>query len=121
MAPIVPHFSLPFRFVTQEDGTKSAEAVEQDSYNDLRCCVEAIIRYEKGSRSELPEFGIIPLEFSSNLIDTDPLLSDLQEWEPRAEIEIPDAEIAVQAPFGQDMRIKVDLTSCSGQTLLAEQ
>jgi len=49
---ISPHFDLPFRFL------KSGGAVvsEQDSFDDVANCVEAICRTPQGFRVDNPDF-----------------------------------------------------------------
>lgn len=76
---VVPHFSLPFRIVA---GT--AAVTEQDTLEEIADCVEAIIRTPAGTRLELPEFGIPDQSFSLNGADPAPIVTAVQQWEPRA-------------------------------------
>jgi phage baseplate assembly protein W len=76
----IPHFALPFRFV---DGR--AVVNEQDSYEDVRDCVRAIVSFPQGSRIELPEFGIPDQTFRENGVDAASVRAAVQRWEPRAD------------------------------------
>ena len=58
--------------------------VEQDSNEDVANCVEAIVRTRPGDRDELPAFGIADPLFQQVPIDTDLLVDQVEEWEPRA-------------------------------------
>jgi hypothetical protein len=84
----VPHFDLPFRFGQGGHAT----TVEQDSEADVINCVAAIVRTTKGSREDLPDFGIDDPTFSPIPINTGSILEDVFEQEPRAHI------LAEQAP-----------------------
>lgn len=79
-----PHFALPFRF---KDGLGGVSAVvnEQDSYEEIRDCVSAIVRYSKRDRPEAPDFGITPLEFEVE-VDTERILEEVQRVEPRVQL-----------------------------------
>ena len=80
----VPHFSYPFHFHDHGDGIR-AHVVEQDSFDEIFGCVEAIARFRKGTRSDLPDFGITDPAFSSPVADADLLRAEISQWEPRAE------------------------------------
>ncbi len=84
----VPHIKLPYTLT--DAGTA---VVEQDSHEEIRQCVELILRTEVGSRIEVPEFGIEDLAFarSTDQIEQE-VLRAVEEWEPRAGA-IADAEI----------------------------
>ena len=106
MGVTTPHFALPFRFIA---GT--AAVTEQDSTEEVMDCVQAIVRYTHGDRTELPEFGLPDLLFTTGDIDTELIDQLIQEWEPRAESlseEIPDEydqtirHILIQAQGGND-------------------
>jgi phage baseplate assembly protein W len=61
----IPHFTLPFRFVTAGSGGLAAEECEQESATELSACCEAIIRTVQGQRTTLPDFGRPQLEFNA--------------------------------------------------------
>lgn len=77
--PDTPHFALPFRL---EGGSFAVN--EQDSAEDVAACVEAVIRTRPGERDELPAFGVTDPAFQQAPIDTDLLVEQVNEWEPRA-------------------------------------
>jgi phage baseplate assembly protein W len=80
----VPHFSLPFRFKDSADGVH-AVVNDQDTYEEIQDCVSAIVRYDRGSRPEAPQFGITPQEFSIP-VNTQQVLEQVQENEPRVQL-----------------------------------
>jgi hypothetical protein len=77
-----PHLAVPFRII----GGKTA-VVEQDSVDEVRDCVFALLSTRLGSRIELPEYGIPDELFglvAPGEIDISALLAVIEEWEPRA-------------------------------------
>ena len=86
MATDLPHFTLPFQFVSDGVGGLVANVCEQESVAEIGACAEAILRTVQGQRTTLPDFGRPQLEFN-----TDPelvratLAAALLEWEPRLE------------------------------------
>ena len=79
----VPHFRMPFRWESAEGRVRSAE-VEQDSPEEIVCCVEAIARTPYGHRDEREDFGLNPLLFQQN-IDGNALSRAINRQEPRAD------------------------------------
>jgi hypothetical protein len=77
----VPHFDLPFRFAGG-----AAVVNEQDSPDEIVCCVEAILRYRQGQRTDLPEFGIPDVTFTEGEVDEEELREIVGEWEERADL-----------------------------------
>lgn len=88
MALVNPHFDLPFRF-TSTTG-KPAE-VEQGSLAEVVNCVQAVVRYHKGDREVLPEFGIQDPTFTTGDIDLEAIKSEIDKWEPRAKVVLSEA------------------------------
>ena len=83
----VPHFSLPLRII---DGR--AQVNEQDSFDDIRDCVEAVVRCPLGYRPEAPTFGVRDQTFVEGAPDARVVEEAGARWEPRA---LTDAEAAV--------------------------
>lgn len=81
MALLAPHFDLPFRF---NNGV--AVVVEQDSYEDISNCVEAIVRTPVGFRvyDDRYDFGIQPPEFEDQPVDILSMQELVLAQEPRA-------------------------------------
>lgn len=77
----IPHFAYPFRYVNG-----SAVVNEQDSLDDIADCVYAICVTHPGDRIELPDFGITDPTFEQVPIDTGTLQTQIEEWEPRAQV-----------------------------------
>lgn len=82
----IPHFSLPFAWVTSGAGGVTARVNEQESVAEIGACCEAIIRTVQGERTSLPEFGRPELEFNTNPALTRAALSQaLITFEPRVQ------------------------------------
>lgn len=91
LSPVtVPHFSLPFRFVLQGSPTPTVAVTEQDSPDEIKDCVEAILRYEIGSRPEKPDFGITDPTFSSPGVNTNRIHAEVDRSEPRVALKVTD-------------------------------
>jgi phage baseplate assembly protein W len=84
----VPHFALPFRFVTGAGAQTASAAVvtEQDSIDEIAACVLAILLCPIGFRVELPTFGIPDQAFATPGVDEDRLRQAIETWEPRAAV-----------------------------------
>lgn len=80
----IPHFRIPFEFVTDGRGIAAAET-EQGSGDEIFDCVQAIVRTQKGVRIENPEFGVEDQTFSTD-INIVRLQEDVLRWEPRANV-----------------------------------
>lgn len=76
---LIPRIALPYRIVAG-----SPVVVEQDTLDDIAGCVETILRFPKGSRLELPDFGLPDQTFRERGVDVDAVRSTLERWEPRA-------------------------------------
>lgn len=82
----IPHFSLPFAWVTSGAGGVTARVNEQESVAEIAACCEAIIRTVQGERTSLPEFGRPELEFNTSSDLTRAALSQaLILFEPRVQ------------------------------------
>jgi phage baseplate assembly protein W len=78
----VPHFDLPFRFGS--DG--HAAVVEQDTFEEIRNCVVAIVRTVVGQREEMPEFGVPDLTFELQPLHIEKITEAILRDEPRASV-----------------------------------
>ena len=76
------HFNPRFTIASSGEVT----TIEQDSYQDVANCVEMVLNTSKGLRSALPGFGIDDPTFTQ--VDPNVLRADLQDWEPRAMVDI---------------------------------
>jgi len=76
---IIPQLDVPVRFAGN-----ALAVVEQDTLDEIRACVEVILRTPVGSLLEQPDFGIPDQSFSLNGADPAPILAAVQQWEPRA-------------------------------------
>jgi hypothetical protein len=77
----LPHFDLPFRFVS---GTVAC--VPQDSLDDVVNCVEAALRTETGTRKEIPTFGVREVTFQPQPVDMGGVMQHILDHEPRASL-----------------------------------
>lgn len=80
-----PHLKFPFHL--QADGT-SAMYTEQDSDDDIMDCVEILLRTERGSRIEVPDYGIPDQVFREAGADYEVIEEAISEWEPRADAKV---------------------------------
>lgn len=100
----IPHFDMPFRF---ENGTVAC--VPQDTLDDVVNCVEAALRTDRGSRKELPTFGVYEMTFGQQPLDTKSTIAHILEHEPRAEL------VTEQHPGMFDARVaEITLSVSSG-------
>lgn len=79
MSAQVPHFSLPLRLVAGQ-----AVVVEQDSAEEVSDCVQAVLRYRRGYRLELPEFGLPDQAFLEGGPRASDVTDAVRRWAPRA-------------------------------------
>jgi hypothetical protein len=86
MAVETPHFAHPFTLAVQPGGSLAANVDEQDSVEDITACVTRIVSFVRGSRDELPEFGISDPLFQQAPVDTERLINEVGEWEDRADL-----------------------------------
>lgn len=79
----VQHFQVPFNVTNGVIGV-----VEQDSVEEVTQCVEAVLRTERYTREDQPEFGISDYTFTTPDVDLDEIDSAIDEWEPRARYDL---------------------------------
>jgi phage baseplate assembly protein W len=87
----VPHLQWPLRI---HDGR--LQVVEQDTIEDVRQCVHALLVTPRGARPLAPELGIDDPTFIG--VDPERLAADLQDAEPRAIVTV---ELAGPDQHGQ--------------------
>ena len=83
----VPHFALPFRFGAAS-GRVKVVVNEQGTIDEIFDSVEAIARYQRGYRREQPSFGITDQTFGNQPLNTDQMIREISEWDPRARVVI---------------------------------
>jgi phage baseplate assembly protein W len=79
MSVAIPHFALPFRFVSPGAGV-----TDQDSLDEIAYCVYAILVCPLGFRVESPLFGNPDQTFAMPAPDLDMIRNAVETWEPRA-------------------------------------
>lgn len=92
---MIPHLALPFSM----DLVNGAPVVDQDSIDDVEQCVAVLCLTPIGSRAELPTYGIPDVTFEQS-INTGPIVSAINTWEPRAAVTVtatpgPNATVSV--------------------------
>ena len=61
----------------------------QDSYDDISQCVAVVLKTRQGSRVEVPGFGTPdPTFLTPRQVMADALASQIETWEPRAEVTV---------------------------------
>lgn len=98
----VPHFRVPFNF----GRNNHADVIEQDSTDDVKQCVEAVLRTPLGSRLEVTDYGIEDQNFKENGPDERSLRRVIDRWEPRADYDI---TIIPNPADPQDWTIQVEI------------
>lgn len=86
------------------DGTFAT--LRQDTLDDIRQCVEIIIRTPIGTRRALPRFGVPRMEFVNN-IPTAAVLEAIYTWEPRAAARAAANLIPGDDPLVRDLNVTV--------------
>jgi len=79
----VPHLALPITV----SGT-SFETVQQDTEDELAVTVAVLLRFERGSRIEQPDFGLTNPAFGQMPIDVSEIEQQAGVWEPRAAVSV---------------------------------
>lgn len=85
-----PKLAYPFRLSATG---RHACIVEADSEDDIMGCLEVLLLTEKGSRSEVPEYGIADQVFRQGGISRDEILAAIRMWEARAEVVLSTGDI----------------------------
>lgn len=84
-----PRLDIPFRFTTtRAQATPTAATVEQDTLDDIRNGVEIVLRYPRGYRSDVPDFGILDMTFEQAPVRLEDVDFSIQRWEPRARAQL---------------------------------
>lgn len=96
-----PHLKWPFRVAVGR-----FQVVEQDTIDDVVQCVHVLLNTPLGFRPLAPDVGVIDGLWRSRF-ETDRLVADLGEWEPRGEITADTA--GVDGAGEQSVNVNVDL------------
>jgi phage baseplate assembly protein W len=107
MAVETPHFAHPFAFAEQPDGSLAALVDEQDSLEEITGCIARIVSFPRGSRDELPDFGIDDPTFEQAPVDVRLLSAQVAEWEDRVEVQA-DATIDTADDLISHVRLTID-------------
>ena len=100
----IPHLALPLRI---ERG--AFVTVEQDTLDELVVTVSCICSFPIGFRVEAPEFGIPELELAPRPLPVDELERTVEAWEPRADVEITEADYDPADPTGARIQVAVTM------------
>jgi phage baseplate assembly protein W len=100
----VPHIGLPIRLAGVTYAT-----VQQDTDDEVTATVTAIASFPIGWREEAPEFGVTPMEFQGQPLDTTDLEQACETWEPRARIRIVDRSPGSSDPTAARLQIEVSM------------
>jgi hypothetical protein len=100
----VPHLSLPLRIAGDRYDT-----VQQDTLDEARVCVAAIVAFPLGYRIEAPEFGVPELELDDRPLDVDELEAIVSELEPRVAVDVQELPYDPNDPLAARVRIEVAL------------
>jgi phage baseplate assembly protein W len=104
MADNVPHLALPLRFVSTGFVT-----VQQDTLDEVRTSVAAIVAFPIGSRIEDPDFGVPEIELTDRPLDVDGMQNAIEDYEPRAAINVVELPYDPSDPLAARVRVEVAL------------
>lgn len=102
----LPHFAWPLRFATRPDGTVGFALVEQDTTSEHNASAALIASVPRGAREDDPTFGVSPLIFDSSPLDTDRLAAEIQQSDPRLDIDATEV-LDLLAPTHPDIHAAV--------------
>jgi phage baseplate assembly protein W len=100
----VPHLALPLR--VQADAYAS---VQQDTLDEVRTTVAAIVAFPVGYRIEAPDFGVPELELADRPLDVLALSTAIEQSEPRAAIVVTELDYDARDPLAARVRVEVAL------------
>jgi len=100
----VPHLALPIRVLSQGYAT-----VQQDTLDELRATVAAIVAFPIGTRVEAPWFGVPELELTVHPVDVESLYNAIVEAETRGAITVTELALDTSDPGAARVRIEVAL------------
>jgi hypothetical protein len=100
----IPHLALPLRIETGRYAT-----VQQDTLDELVVNVSCICAFPLGYRIEAPEFGIPELELSDAPLPVDDVERIIETWEPRADVEVNEADYDPTDPLAAPLRVTVTM------------
>lgn len=81
----IPHLAFPMRMAG-----RNVAVNEQDSYEEVRDCVNLIIRTDLGARITMPEMGTVDPTFNDFRVIAGQIEDTVAQFEPRADIDIED-------------------------------
>lgn len=100
----VPHLALPLRV---EGGAYAS--LQQDTLDEARATVAAIVSFPVGYRVEAPYFGVPELELSDRPLDTLALTHAIADAEPRPAVTVTELAYDPSDPGAARVRIEVAL------------
>lgn len=78
-----PQFQVPFHLHNGE-----VAVVEQDSAEDRTQNATTVMRYTKGQRTAIPEFGVPDFAMRQDGMNADELTQAVLTWEPDVDVEV---------------------------------
>lgn len=104
----VPHLALPITL----SGTGAAtafEANQQGTDSEVAACVAAICSFQRGSREEAPEFGILDPAFTTRPVDIADVQQACETYEPRAIVRVEEAPYNPADPLAAGVTVAVSV------------
>jgi phage baseplate assembly protein W len=100
----VPHLALPLRLAGD-----SFASVQQDTLDEARACVAAIVVFPIGSRVESPDFGVPELALRDRPLDVDGFAAAIESFETRVALRVSEAPYDPLDPLAARVRVEVAL------------
>lgn len=99
----VPHIGLPISVI----GDRTYATVQQDTNDEVACCVAAILGFPLGFREDDPDFGITDPTFATRPIDTEEIEQAVETYETRAQLRITESAVDGRDPFSASLSVEV--------------
>lgn len=108
----VPHLALPLRLAGS-----SYTSVQQDTLDEARTSVAAIVAFPIGSRVEAPDFGVPELALRDRPLDVERFATAIESFEPRVALRVTEAAYDVLDPLATRVRVEVALPGESEEVI----
>lgn len=82
--------------------------VEQDSDEDIRQCISAIVRHRVGDRVDVPEMGVPDFTHGEQPLEIDGVAAVIDRHEPRASVLVSSSPNLIESILAEVVDINID-------------
>jgi hypothetical protein len=100
----IPHIAMPIAI-----GGGRYRSNQQGTQDEIAACVAVICSFQRGSREEAPEFGILDPAFEQRPIDIADIQSTCETYEPRAIVRVSEAPYSSADPGAASVTVAVSV------------